>query len=180
VWEMLIRPNVVKLFLKSISRKCEQNKQNVLDSVEDAQRQIIYEGALADKIAEPLGRRLLSKYHAKGGKAFKTEFHKEIIILMYGEMQHAIRRIRQAAAIPCIIRDGQKWSNDDETELILECVPYCEEIFDRKELHDMTANPSVTYCAILIIRKRLKSYLPPLDKEKTDKIKSLQRLLKTR
>jgi len=161
VWETMIRPDLVLALYESIKRMCEQHKQKDLDLIFNARSQIIYGGKTATDIAEKMGRNLLSKCHGRGGKIFKTEFHREIIKMMYGELRHAITEIRQAVFVPCKIRKNDTWADDDETEQILQSVPGCEEIFDRKELPIMTAMSSVADCAILIIKKRLKSYFPP-------------------
>jgi len=159
-WER-IRPDLVPAYYDSIKRMCEKHNQKDLDLILEARSNIMYEGRTVTDNAEQLGRSLLSKYHGKGGKIFKTKLHLEIIKLMYEEMRHAITEIRQAVQVPCTIRNSDTWAYDDETVQILESVPDCKEIFNRKELSSITAMSSVADCAILIIKKRLKSYFLP-------------------
>ena len=129
VWETMILPYLVPAFYDSIKRMCEKHDQKDSDQILNVRSQIMFGGKTVTDSAEQLGRNLLSKYHGKGGKIFKTEFHREIIKLMYGEMQDAITEIRQAVTIPCKIEKDGKWADDDETVQILESVPDCIDIF---------------------------------------------------
>jgi len=163
-WETLILPGVMAALCDSIKRMCEKHNQNNLDLIHKTYRGILYKGMTANETAEQLGRNLLSKYQAKGGKVFKTEFHREIIKLMYREMRHAITEIRKAIQTNCTQREGS-WCGDDndQSEQILIDKPDCLDLFDKKELPYITKNLSISDCAILIISKRLKTYLPPLS-----------------
>ncbi|MBU1056103.1 MAG: hypothetical protein KKC46_20105 [Proteobacteria bacterium] len=173
VWEADIRPKVLVAFYESIERKSDEHRVKNLKMIEDVQRQIIYKGETASKACEQLGRDLLMKHHSRGGKTFKTIFHQEIIKVMYRELQGAIKKIRKDIDVSCTKRVCDAWSGNDKTENILHFVPEYEEIFDRKELPIITVKSSVADCAILIIRKRLKSYLPPQSSDTN----SLKRLL---
>jgi len=161
-WETLILPGVMDALWDSIKRMCEKHNQNNLDLIHKTYKEILYKGMTANETAEQLGRNLLSKYQAKGGKVFKTEFHREIIKLMYREMRNAITEIRKAIQANCTQRNGEWDGHDnDQSEQILIDKPDCLDLFDKKELPNITKNLSISDCAILIISKRLKTYLPP-------------------
>lgn len=125
-----------------------------------------------EKMAVALGKKSRDEARAalvqrmpetRGGKVFGFENHRRLMKFIYHELQKAIREIRLASDIPLASprRSDTRYPWGKGMTDIAEKCPAALEILDKKELPLIEKGPRISECAILIIKQRLKKFLPP-------------------
>jgi hypothetical protein len=100
----------------------------------------------------------------RGGKVFGLENHRWLMKFIYRELHDAIKEIRLACDIPLASprrSDTRHPWGKGSAEKIADRYPVSLEILDKKELPLIEKDPRISECATLVIKQRLKRFLPP-------------------